>query len=426
MNPNIPYEVWEQIFIRCLPSDDFMTPSPATAPLLLCSVCKKWRDIALSIPLLWSSISIKVARPGCKPDPNLVTTWIQRTDGRPVDIFLTLEKKPGFNAFNNVDAATNSVIDFFAQWQNVVLRLGPFIKLQTLYKIPHVQAPFFESLELFLPSSYAKEAKLFENLAEHAPNLQRLKISAELQGEEIPGFQFPFSKSLKYLILDSAVFSINTCIEILSQCRGLVEFQAHDTSGHSTHSPRADPVTLDHLRIFTLSTAAYGIAHLTENITLPALTHFALASPYNIPWRSLTRLFSRSNCPLAELVLSGGGSEAEVKECLLTCAHSLKKLHLHTTDSRYVGNQIMQSLTIETAKEIPFPFLMDISLGHGVIEATDGTLSHMLHSRAQMGENDRGTNATISLYLPATHTYDISQLSESPPPFWTINLMIEA
>ena len=53
----IPLEILVQIFIACLPHHP--RPVIQSAPLLLCSVCTTWRQIALHTPALWTSITLR-------------------------------------------------------------------------------------------------------------------------------------------------------------------------------------------------------------------------------------------------------------------------------------------------------------------------------------------------------------------------------
>src|SRR6202042_2563956 len=43
-----PPEVWGEIFMQCLPADEFVEIQASAAPLLLGQVCSHWREIALS------------------------------------------------------------------------------------------------------------------------------------------------------------------------------------------------------------------------------------------------------------------------------------------------------------------------------------------------------------------------------------------
>ncbi|KAK7044951.1 hypothetical protein R3P38DRAFT_2881868, partial [Favolaschia claudopus] len=44
-----------QIFLQCLPNDP-SKPAPHSVPMLLLNICSAWRDIALSMPDLWTTI----------------------------------------------------------------------------------------------------------------------------------------------------------------------------------------------------------------------------------------------------------------------------------------------------------------------------------------------------------------------------------
>lgn len=54
----LPTEILQQIFKSCLPNDRYVIPHILSAPLLLCQICRRWRDIAQATPELWSSIDV--------------------------------------------------------------------------------------------------------------------------------------------------------------------------------------------------------------------------------------------------------------------------------------------------------------------------------------------------------------------------------
>ncbi|KAJ6485843.1 hypothetical protein C8R45DRAFT_998107 [Mycena sanguinolenta] len=54
----IPRDVLLEIFFHCLPSEHNALIDPAEAPLILGHICRHWRSVAYSTPLLWSSIHI--------------------------------------------------------------------------------------------------------------------------------------------------------------------------------------------------------------------------------------------------------------------------------------------------------------------------------------------------------------------------------
>ncbi|KIM46632.1 hypothetical protein M413DRAFT_64128, partial [Hebeloma cylindrosporum] len=57
----LPPEILNSIFQWCY-DPDIWEKQAASAPLLLCCVCKTWREVAISNPLLWNSHSIDLGR----------------------------------------------------------------------------------------------------------------------------------------------------------------------------------------------------------------------------------------------------------------------------------------------------------------------------------------------------------------------------
>ncbi|KAF8205656.1 hypothetical protein K438DRAFT_517563 [Mycena galopus ATCC 62051] len=53
----LPLEILSEIFAYCVP-DEFITPNLTTAPLVLCGLCRQWREVAISTPELWSSLFV--------------------------------------------------------------------------------------------------------------------------------------------------------------------------------------------------------------------------------------------------------------------------------------------------------------------------------------------------------------------------------
>lgn len=88
---DLPSEVLEEIFVECLPT--FPALSPEVAPLLLCSVCRLWRNVALFSTRLWSRISMNMfdlvsRNPGCDGPTLCAIDFLQRAKVQPLSIQL--------------------------------------------------------------------------------------------------------------------------------------------------------------------------------------------------------------------------------------------------------------------------------------------------------------------------------------------------
>ncbi|OAX34723.1 hypothetical protein K503DRAFT_698218, partial [Rhizopogon vinicolor AM-OR11-026] len=49
----LPTEILQRIFKACLPAGRYVTPDIRFAPLLLCQICRRWREVAEATSELW-------------------------------------------------------------------------------------------------------------------------------------------------------------------------------------------------------------------------------------------------------------------------------------------------------------------------------------------------------------------------------------
>ncbi|KAJ7135520.1 hypothetical protein C8R46DRAFT_1362010 [Mycena filopes] len=59
----LPEDIIRSIFVETLPSSRNAALVGSEAPLLLCQICKPWRDVALATPRLWAAIHIVIPHP---------------------------------------------------------------------------------------------------------------------------------------------------------------------------------------------------------------------------------------------------------------------------------------------------------------------------------------------------------------------------
>ncbi|KAF7367732.1 hypothetical protein MSAN_00837100 [Mycena sanguinolenta] len=93
----IPDDVLGEIFAACLPTEHNALIDLAEAPLLLGRICRRWRAVSYSTPMLWSSIHIAPLRspwanersvdffPQLKP---VIQQWFERTVTCPLTVSL--------------------------------------------------------------------------------------------------------------------------------------------------------------------------------------------------------------------------------------------------------------------------------------------------------------------------------------------------
>jgi hypothetical protein len=82
-------EILSEIFLQCKKNEGYEDrPRLDRAPLLLGSVCRRWRTIALSTPWLWASFALTITKNYWKSDVLLAKTWLSRAGTCPLSIAL--------------------------------------------------------------------------------------------------------------------------------------------------------------------------------------------------------------------------------------------------------------------------------------------------------------------------------------------------
>lgn len=162
----LPIEMLADVFVQCL-EPKFILPNIMEAPLLLCRVCSIWRRVAISTPLLWTSMDIQLP-----PKTSLrslhfgVESWLARSGALPLAICIESRQPlpgeffdvftPSFNRWRDVklDIPKASLPYLFkhssfpAQMTHLSLSYDPSINdcLDILSRCPRLQEAFFASL----------------------------------------------------------------------------------------------------------------------------------------------------------------------------------------------------------------------------------------------------------------------------------------
>lgn len=312
----VPCEVLEQIFLHTLPPG-FVKPSTRQSPLLLTAVCRKWRSIALSTPLLWSSLSttsdwpLRVFLPQLLPSlsekltrlitgrpsetlPSQPLLWIERAGRAPFCMEITIPKKDYW--FGIADPYYHWVVQTSERWfhlrltarsANLALLLSkPMPKLETLELI----AIYDRSYDIFMLRTHYAEFNLHPET-----------------------FSFPWSSLTTleapetWIIVDQLVTILNGSPNLRS-CRARVQdiYSVEDVpyfiKHHITHP------SLVSFHIFM--NLSYPLRRLLDSLTLSSLRELRIATlkdPIRSDWphAAFLNFARRSQCPLRTLYLAG-------------------------------------------------------------------------------------------------------------------------
>ncbi|KAJ6502136.1 hypothetical protein C8R45DRAFT_1190482 [Mycena sanguinolenta] len=276
----LPSEILAEIFFFCPQYiDGRVIPHPNDAPLVLCAVCQRWRNIALNTPKLWCSLFLTSRRDSgprpfrltAKAGPlyvELCRSWLSRARSVPLSLCAMLSSVPE----DILHSITDLIRSSSHQWRDISLGTG----FSTSIFPVDGQYPFLEklSVETFPPApilSFRDAPRLYSVF------FPRYTSRIELPWKQITSFR-------------TASIDIEECRELLRQVSNLVNASFHiPTSGDLTLL--ADTIYLPKLRSLTLgepyhTEARHGPAAQLTSIPMalfaglktPALKNLALGT----------------------------------------------------------------------------------------------------------------------------------------------------
>ncbi|KAI3602748.1 hypothetical protein WG66_008108 [Moniliophthora roreri] len=95
----VPSDILREIFVQCLPEGHLPTHTIHQAPLLLTSICRSWREVAITTPRLWNRIHILLRYPRSPPVTDFfrslmkasaegLDSWLERSGTMPLTLSL--------------------------------------------------------------------------------------------------------------------------------------------------------------------------------------------------------------------------------------------------------------------------------------------------------------------------------------------------
>jgi len=186
----LPVELKNNIFERLLPSRNewgaIQVRSRAIMPLYLASICRAWRDIVWSNPLLWSTIHIGIGKKRSRSDAqsrsHFVQEWILRSQAMPLTLHIVVHEIKGF------EEELKSIIDAISQcsnrWYSLFLDIPGPSEVLSAFQHNNFQCHLLNRLQIKSKEDWGKEPLPFLNLdvnpkkiEVHGISFQSLQIS---------------------------------------------------------------------------------------------------------------------------------------------------------------------------------------------------------------------------------------------------------
>ncbi|KAJ7666163.1 hypothetical protein DFH06DRAFT_1295311 [Mycena polygramma] len=344
----LPTEILAEIFIMCLPAyarrfgfdrllkkPRFLRPSEA--PLLVASVCRRWREVAISTAQMWLSLDLNSSfgkRRGIDSE-GVVSAWLERALPYPLSFTVIMNRSDCPIMMKELNRQCE-------RWNIVELcvpKRDPFAFDEVRGRL-HYLEKLYLSFEIDCPH-------LVRSFAE-APQLKVVRLQQTGRGRE--PLSYPISSLLPWHQLTSLTldeyFGVD-CIEILRQCSALVDcffmiFNAK-RSGESILS--LPPIMHCCITSFSITGAAADM-DIIRLLELPALRVLELEFGHttSLDDAGLLVLFiSRSRCQLETLILWAVDDDALIR--CLPCMPSLLTLEIRTYLWVFLRDQFLNWFT---------------------------------------------------------------------------------
>ncbi|KAJ7886746.1 hypothetical protein B0H13DRAFT_2043911 [Mycena leptocephala] len=344
----LPIEITTEIFLRIPVFKHFLNANPSysttPAPLAVASVCRSWREIALSTPALWSKLDFEITRRG---DPDVaeryLRRWLDRAASRPLSLGFSLGRDVGEDCEFPPERLRDLIRSYSGTIQHLILDMYPEdlseLGLDSM-SFPILRSAGFGSyrdLENPLPGPALVPQV---NFMLKAPLLDELRFPTYC----ISCYTFPWSQLTKFEgdldTMDLFVSALN-----LTEISCSVVFFRSPTS----------VITHTRLRSLTLLESAdcSKSQDIIQYLTLPALQLLNIADMEDTTYASLHPFLSRSSPPLLNLAIRLDDNRFRNWEACVDCVGST------------LENLALESPSIEVQLSLfyqPFPNLRTLSL----------------------------------------------------------------
>ncbi|KAF7979227.1 hypothetical protein HWV62_67 [Athelia sp. TMB] len=349
----VPPEILVEVFMYLLPKVWNDASAVALRSRMLPShICKRWRELSLSVAHFWSEITVKVDREDMDRRLECARSWLARSGSCPLKVHLSCLWPP-----------------YLAQWQSLLDLILPYSTRWAHASIHSVMPdtltvlkgnlPILESVAVIFsawPNSYAP----FES----APKLRRIDALAD---DLLNGAALPWAQLTEVEVSDS---SVRQCLAIINKLPNVVSYNV--TLSSSSEDPVAElyggpPIRLVNLKHLNVTGEA-DISGFHESLELPALISYTYqeAEESVTLWKmtALSSLIARSSCLVKDidiLLTSAVGEDDAV--LLLQHTPSLETLDLRSRCARGATcSSILQALSIHLEASCLAPQLQELCL----------------------------------------------------------------
>ncbi|PFH50767.1 hypothetical protein AMATHDRAFT_47583 [Amanita thiersii Skay4041] len=296
---HFPDEILAEIFRWCLPELRFsqdehvlMTaPVKRVTPLLFSGICRRWRRIAITTPVLWRNVELYVSIRRYKSQTSVLENWLIYSGDLSLTILVNVCAQEDLKYWSRYPPVKIAELlsQHSARWHIAYVA----IPINAFSEIPSVPFPRLASLT-FRTSSYRNAVTNMFATADQIRSIEFLSTA--------PGY-FTFPKG-KIQILRAHYVPAQDCYRVMCLSPELVDCHLE--------SPYLKPdvafpeiLVMQQLeRLYVTQYPHESIGLFLDAITVPSVRSFEFgAQAHEVPHAQIISMIQRSGCLLKSLVL---------------------------------------------------------------------------------------------------------------------------
>ncbi|KAJ7253536.1 hypothetical protein C8J57DRAFT_1237342 [Mycena rebaudengoi] len=301
----LPDDVVREIFVASLPANRNCAISAQESPLLLCTICQSWRNLAVSTPRMWASIHIVApANDKIERMAQTVHAWLARSGALPLSISLTASR----STWPPPDASSllTALIRYSLRWKHIRFILPPD-QFEPLSSLSLEDAPVLEkAIVVGFTGQYADHTIMSPRLA-FLQTTSLSSVNAQFIYPQTP-IRLEFLRHLSFEVVgvSQTYISPQSTLEILRRC-ALLETCTILINGDldvSLDVSSTLPCRMEHLRHFRVRSYPTRATYFFEILVLPNLRRLEYTGSHELDFLPLLTSAQSVEC----LVLDSSAS----------------------------------------------------------------------------------------------------------------------
>ncbi|EIW78525.1 hypothetical protein CONPUDRAFT_145722 [Coniophora puteana RWD-64-598 SS2] len=326
---NLPPEILAEVFTHTLAPCPYVEPSVSCSPIVLVRVCRRWRDVALATPRLWSSLHVSLSKvyQSCWTG---YSHWLMRAKAAPTSLRILCDVDPTSLDPTQHTQLSSRLEPLISRCSNVCLHGIPIDGL-----LSHV--PKLTHLELSgSQRNVARTSFAVSNIVPRLTSASLHFMAYEVDDHQsLARFQLPWMQltdlRVHFILLSSTMFLtiIGMCPSLTVLCASCVSTTDDVELGRHVHRHGGLDECISHptLRHLEMKVLRPRLDVLFSALELPALRildlSFCLRERDIWPHEEFAAFVRRSECTLDTLTIRQNKTAHPFKEAYerLLCKH---------------------------------------------------------------------------------------------------------